>query len=165
MNKEKISLPSITLVGLSVRTNNADEQNPEKAQIGHLLGQYFQNDVPSKLKDRTNPGTTYMVYTDYASDEHGDYTCFFGEQVDSLDRQNLNELKSMAIPANTYQKFTTETGNMVEVVVKAWQEIWQMTPTDFEGTRNYKADFQIHDHRAADMNNATVDIYVGIDEQ
>ena len=33
MHKEKVNLDEIKLVGVSIRTNNSDEMNPEKSKI------------------------------------------------------------------------------------------------------------------------------------
>jgi len=37
-----------------------------------------------------------------------------------------------------------------------------MSEKDFEGKRKYIADFEIYDERAQDLNQATLDIYIGI---
>lgn len=38
-----------------------------------------------------------------------------------------------------------------------------MTPAMLEGKRRFKADFEEYDERSYDLNNAVVDIYVGIE--
>jgi len=161
MKKELITKPEIKLVGLSVRTNNKNETNPQTAHIGKLVGQYWNQEIASQISHKKNPGVTLSVYTDYASDEHGDYTYFIGEEVDSFEK-NSSELTTCTIPAATYQKCTTPAGKMPEVVIQAWQKIWQMTPDDLGSERAYQADFEVYDQRAADPNNTIVDIYIGI---
>jgi predicted transcriptional regulator YdeE len=37
-----------------------------------------------------------------------------------------------------------------------------MTAADFGGKRQYLADFEVYDQRAANPNSAVVDIYIGI---
>jgi predicted transcriptional regulator YdeE len=81
-------------------------------------------------------------------DENGDYTYFIGEAVDSIENQNLSQLKILTIPQSHYQKFTTEPGKMPEVVISAWQEIWAMNENELGGKRKYIADFEIYDQRA-----------------
>jgi predicted transcriptional regulator YdeE len=51
---------------------------------------------------------------------------------------------------------------MLNVVIDAWQKIWQMTEHDFEGKRTYVADFEVYDGRAANPNKTVVYIYIGI---
>jgi predicted transcriptional regulator YdeE len=74
----------------------------------------------------------------------------------------MAKFSSLVIPASSYQKFTV-VGKLPDVVISAWQQIWKMTPLDFEGKRSYKADFEIYDQRANNPNQATVDIFVGIE--
>jgi predicted transcriptional regulator YdeE len=164
MKKQKTQRPEITLVGLTERTNNKSEMNPETSKIGALASLYWSNQAASGIQHRSKPGITYAVYTDFESDEHGDYTYFIGEAVESLQDQDLEGLKTITIPASNYTKFTTEPGKMPEVVISAWQEIWAMSENDFGGKRKYKADFEIYDERTLDPNNTVIDIYIGIEK-
>lgn len=163
MNKQKRALPELKLVGLIARTNNANEMNPNTSKIGALAGRYCSEQIADNIKHRANAGVTYSIYTEYESDEHGEYTYFIGELVDSFDDQDLSMFKTLTIPASDYQIFTTEPGKMPEVVISAWQAIWAMDESDFEANRKYIADFEIYDHRVADPNNAVIDIYIGIE--
>lgn len=162
MKKEKVKLGNLTLIGLTARTNNKNEMKAETAKIGNLVGVYFQKNIASHFKNRANPGVTYSVYTEYESDERGEYTYFIGEEVSSLEDQDLSQFKSLIIPANSYQKFTTEAGKMPNVVIAAWQDIWKMKENELGGQRDYIADFEIYDQRACDPHHAIVDIYIGI---
>lgn len=162
MKKDIVNKSEIKLVGLSVRTNNKNEMNPETSKISELAGRFWSENIAAKIPQRIKPGVTLSVYTDYASDEHGDYTYFIGEEVSSL--ENISDhLSPLIIPAAKYQKFTTDPGKMPEVVIQAWQAIWQMTPADLGAKRKYQADFEVYDERAHDFNQATVDIYIGIE--
>ena len=161
MQKELVSKAEIKLVGLTARTNNKNEMNPQTSKIGELMGRYWSQNIAAQISDRKNPGVTLSVYTEYDSNEHGDYTYFIGEEVSSF--ENIpSALQKLIIPAAKYQKFTTPQGKMPEVVINAWQQIWQMTSEDFESNRAYVADFEIYDERARDPNSTIVDIYVGI---
>lgn len=162
MNKEKVKLDGMHLVGISIRTNNQNELNPETAKISKLLDKYWGEQIANGIKNRVNAPVTYAVYTEYDSDEHGDYTYFLGEAVSSLERQDSETLQSMFIPAGAYQKFTTKPGKFPDVIINAWQKIWQMKEEDFGGKRGYIADFEVYDQRARDPNHAIVDIYIGI---
>ncbi|MCW5589034.1 MAG: GyrI-like domain-containing protein [Legionellales bacterium] len=164
MKTEKVELGIIQLVGLSVRTNNQNELDPKTAKIGKLIQHYWENQCADRIQHRISPGVTYSVYTDYASDEHGDYTYFFGEAVDSFTDQTLSQLNTLIIPASHYQKITTQPGKMPEIVITIWQSIWKMSEQELGGKRRYQADFEIYDEKAADLNHAIVDIYVGVVE-
>ncbi len=161
MQKQLIELPTIKLVGITVRTNNALEMHPSTAKIGATIQQYFQNALPAKITHRKNPGVTYCVYTEYESDVTGDYTYFIGEEVESFEDVSA-DLKQLSIANQTYIKFTTDSGSMLKVCIKAWQEIWTMSPEILGGERSYIADFEVYDERASDLTPAVLDIYIGI---
>lgn len=161
MQKELISKPEIKLIGLTVRTNNKNEMNPPTSKIGELAGHYWSQNIAAQILHRKNPGVTFSVYTEYDSNEHGDYTYFVGEEVNSFDTIPTG-MQKLIIPAAKYSRFTTPTGKMPQVVINAWQEIWKMTANDFGGDRAYVADFELYDDRAADLDNASLDIYIGI---
>jgi predicted transcriptional regulator YdeE len=161
MKKELAHKSEIKLVGLRVRTNNNNEMNPETSKIGELAGQFWGENIAAQIPHRVNPGVTLSVYTEYESNEHGDYTYFIGEEVGSFD-PTPGELQKLTILAGKYQKFTTPSGKMPEVVVNAWREIWTMSRHDFGGERAYVADFEVYDQRAIDPTNTSVDIYIGI---
>ncbi len=162
MHKEWLTLNNFSVAGLSARTCNQNEMTLSKAKIGILMADYWHNNLSATLGARLNPGTTYAVYTDYASDEHGDYTYLLGEHVTSQEPQALTSFSTTVIPAGRYVKFTTEAGPMPQIVINAWHAIWQMTPSDLAGTRSYQADFEVYDKRALDPAHAIVDIYIGL---
>lgn len=162
MKKQKVEMNELTLVGLTMRTNNQNEMNPEVAKIGKKVAEYFESQANSGIQHRSHPGVTYCAYTEFESDEHGEYTYFIGEAVDSLDGQDLEKYQTITVPAGNYQKFTTESGQMPDVVISAWQKIWQMTADEFEGERRYHTDFEVYDQRAADPAQTVVDIFIGL---
>lgn len=161
MKKELINKPEIKLIGLTARTNNQNEMDPETSEIGKLAGHFWGQNIASQIPNRKNPGATLSIYTDYDSNEHGNYTYFIGEEVNSFENVP-SEFQQLTIPAATYQKFTTSSGKMPAVVINAWKEIWKMSSADFGGERAYVADFEVFDQRANDPNNASLDIYIGI---
>lgn len=163
MLKAMKDLPGFTLQGVSVRTNNAQEMNPETAEIGGLVARYYEEQVAHSLAHRVSPGITYVVYTHFDSDEHGDYTCFIGEAVDPLKAQASEDLDTLRIAASTYAKLTVGPGQMPAMVIAAWQRIWAMSPADLGGKRTYRADFEVHDQRAHNPQEAVIDIYLGIE--
>lgn len=162
MKKELMTKSEIKLIGLTTRTNNKNEMNPEISKIGKLAGHYWSQNIASQIPHRKNPGVTLSVYTEYDSNEHGDYTYFIGEEVSSFENVP-SEFQKLTIPAAKYQKFTTLAGKMPEVVINAWQQIWKMSANDFGGERAYIADFEVYDQRAIDPTNTSLDIYIGIE--
>ena len=161
MNKIAIELPEMKLVGITARTNNAAEMNPETAKIGKTLRKFFAENIPSKIQNRKNPGRILAVYTNYESDHTGDYTYFIGEEV--MFFENFSEgLEAITISAQLYAKFTSEAGTMPDVVINMWQQIWQMPSAALGGERAYIADFEVYDERSKKPQNSVVDVYIGI---
>ena len=163
MKKTSTQLGEIKLLGITARTNNKDEMNPETAKIGATAGEYWSRGLANEFQARANPGVTYAVYTDFESDENGEYTYFIGEAVESFDGQDTDKFTALTIPASNYQKFTTEPAPMPKVVIDAWQSIWQMKADDFGGARKYIADFEVYDQRASNSDEAVIDIYIGVE--
>jgi predicted transcriptional regulator YdeE len=161
LKKELTTLPEKKLVGISVRTSNAAEFNPETAKILLTVQNYFHNGLYDKIPNRKTPGKAYCVYTEYETDHTGAYTYFIGEEVDA-DSDVPEGLSTITIPAQSYAKFTTAPGPMPSVCINAWMDIWKMTSEDLGGKRNYNADFEVYDERALDHANTVLDIYIGI---
>lgn len=161
LKKENTTLPVMKLIGISARTSNAGEFNPETAKILPTVQNYFHNGLYDKIPSRKAPGKTYCVYTEYESDHTGAYTYFIGEEVDA-DSPVPEGLSTITIPAQSYAKFTTESGPMPSVCINAWMDIWKMTSEDFGSDRSFKADFEVYDERALDHANTVLDIYIGI---
>jgi predicted transcriptional regulator YdeE len=151
--------PEIKLVGISARTNNEAEMDPARGKIGPTIHQYDHEKIADKILNKTHPGVTYCVYTDYADNHFGDYTYFVGEEVDSFD--NLPEgLVTLTIPAQKYTVFTNEPGPMPQVCINMWMQIW--SDPDLTAKRAYLADFEIYDRRARDPKSTVLDIYLGV---
>jgi predicted transcriptional regulator YdeE len=163
MQKAKIQLPEVKLIGITARTNNVAERDPATAIIGQTIARYHQLDLLHEIPTRKHPGKTYCVYTDYESDITGDYTYFVGEEVESF--MFVPEgYYPITLPAQTYIKFTSDRGPMPEVCIKLWQSIWQMTPEELGGKRSYHTDFEIYDWRSLDNQKTILDLYIGIEE-
>lgn len=163
MQKTLSALPEIKLVGITTRTNNAQifAADPKLNKIAATVQKYFHNGLAEKIKDRKNPGTTFCVYTNYESDENGDYTYFIGEEVISFEGVD-KEFETLTIPFQDYAKFTSNPGPMPNVCIDMWKDIWKMNSSDFGGKRAYIADFEVYDERSQDHNNVVLDIYIGI---
>lgn len=153
--------PEIKLVGITTRTSNALEMNPGTAQIGATMQKFFTGGMQAQIMERKNPGTVFAVYTNYESDEHGQYTYFLGEEVD--DFENIQQgFETLTIPAGNYVKFTSTPGKMPAVCIDMWQNIWKMNAADLGGQRAYIADFEVYDERSQNPEQAVLDIYIGI---
>lgn len=164
MKQDIFQRDPILLVGIQVRTNNAQEFKKLDGKIFPLVQKYFHHNLAEKIPHRKKPGTTFCAYTDYESDYQGDYTYFIGEEVSSFETPFPEGFEKLVIPQQVYAKFTTGPAPMPEVLEDAWQTIWDMPSEKLGGTRRYHTDFEIYDERAADHQNIVMDIYIGLEE-
>jgi len=162
MKKQKLRLPEIKLVGISVRTNNEAEINPLAGKIFGCVQRYFHQALCEKIPHRKKPGTTLCVYTDYENGHAADFTYFIGEEVDSFG-DYPSDFVTHTIPAQDYVKFTNGPASMPEVVREPWLKICKMNEEDLGGKRLYVADFEVYDERASDHQNIVLDILIGIE--
>ncbi len=144
-----------TVIGVSVRTNNAKEVTPD-GQIGKTWQRLSQEKFLDKIPNKAGPNII-AVYTDYSSDKDGDYTFILGAKVTS-GKEIPAGMVAVKIPDGRYAKFTSEKGPAYKVVPEVWKRIWTST----DANRSYKTDFEIYDQRATDPQNSQVDVYVGI---
>ena len=69
MKKELANKSEIKLVGLTARTNNKNEMNPQISKIGELAGRFWSQNMANQIPNRKNPGVTLSVYTEYDSNQ------------------------------------------------------------------------------------------------
>jgi predicted transcriptional regulator YdeE len=96
------------------------------------------------------------VYTDYASDQEGEYTFVIGARVRASEEAPAGMVAKI-VPAGRYAVFVSERGPVGNVVMKTWQRIWAAGID-----RAYRADYEVYDERAGDPANALVEVRVGV---
>jgi predicted transcriptional regulator YdeE len=164
MNPKVVQQRGFTVVGIAARTSNAREATADGV-IGKQWGRFMQEGLLAKIPNKTDSAVV-AVYTDYASDANGEYTYLLGARV-KADRVNLGHdvpagMVAKKIPAGRYAVFTSDKGPAPKVVPATWKRIWETPKSEPGGDRAYGADFEVYDQRAADPENAQVDVYVGI---
>ena len=162
MKRKLVERDEIKIMGLKIRTNNKIEFNPETSHISKLVNNYFTENLAHNIKHRISPNKTYSIYSEYESDESGEYSYFLGEEVSDFTHQDLSLFTALTIPKQRYLCFTTEKGALPDIIIQSWQSIWQMDEETLKGKRNYIADFEIFDERCKNPKDAEVDIFVGI---
>lgn len=148
MQYEIVTLQETKVAGFTARTNNA---SPDMgAVIGGVWQKFFAKggyaDIPHQITAKA-----MGIYTDYESNEHGDYTFMAGCAV-SGEVPDSYEVRTL--PAGKYAKFVV-VGNMMTAVGEFWQKLWQM-PLE----RTYLFDFE--EYQNADPENCEIHIYIGI---
>lgn len=150
------------IAGIQTRTKNTDELSG-KGKLAALWEQFFNDQISEQLKEKIS-NDIYVVYSNYASDENGEYDYLIGFEVKPEDasKWDQSKIKMEKIEIGHYSKITTEKGSMPKVLVDAWHKIWNMTSKDLGGIRAFKTDFEVYSSHAMDPNDSIVDIYLGL---
>ena len=151
--------PSFSLIGVSSRTTNAKEMSGEGV-IGPMWQRVMTEGLIDQIPNRADANIIAM-YTDYESDANGEYTFLIGAMVCSLESVPEGMI-AKHIEAASYAVFTSEKGPVWQVVPQVWQKIWATPPSELGGERSFVADFEIYDERAANPEDAVVEVWVGI---
>ena len=146
---EIVEQSAINVSGIAVRTNNHSEMQPEGGKLGGLWQQFYQC-FGAQLPESDG---VYGVYSDYASDEHGDFTFTATLAGIVLDDDNAVDLM---LPAGKYLKFSQQ-GDMPQAVVACWQAVWAyFAAEDFPHTRSFTTDYEHY------ISANQVDIYIAV---
>jgi predicted transcriptional regulator YdeE len=118
-----------------------------------------QQDVAAKIPNRADQDLL-AVYTDYQSDQTGEYTYLIGARVTSAADVPAG-LTLKEIPAGSYAVLQTDKGPLPTVMPVIWKHIWSMSAKDLGGERAFQADYEIFP-RGFDPQNAQITVYVGL---
>lgn len=159
MSPKIVEVPEFIVAGITVRTNNAKEMTADGV-IGKQWARLMQENVLAKIPNKIGQSVV-AVYTDYASDQAGEYTYLLGARVNS-DAGLPAGIAAKKIPGGKFAVFTTERGPAPKVVPEMWMRINSLPRTTPGADRLYRADYEIYDERARDPQNIQADIYIGI---
>ena len=151
--------PGFHVAGLAARTDNADEMSGN-GKIGNLWQEFLQSNLAARIPNKIGADLV-AVYTDYETDHTSHYTYLVGVPVLS-DESLPAGLTVKHVPAGRYAVFTSSRGPVQQIVPKIWQRIWSTSPEELGGTRAFQTDYEIYDQRAADPENAQIDVYIGL---
>ena len=143
---EKIELKSKKIYGLTIRTNNKKEMNPQTAQIGALWGKYFEKVLPSLPTNSKG----YGVYSNYESDAFGNFDVMAGAEVEN------ENLATVTLQEGMYLCCKAE-GKLPQAVIETWGKIWDYFADKncFE-RRAFKTDFEVY------LSESEAEIYIGV---
>ena len=129
-----------TIYGISTRTKNADEMNPETAKIGTIWHK-FDTAVEVNYKDGER---VYGIYYNYESDENGEFDVLAGYEVPNNKLDNIKIQKGRYLVFNkTFEE--TDDNTRVEAIIETWGKIWEyFSNEDSQYKRIYKTDFEYY---------------------
>jgi len=146
------------VIGISVRTNNTTESGGN-GQIPQLWQRLFMQGILSAIPDRADDAIV-ALYTNYASDQNGDYTYILGSKVKSGTKAPEG-MTAVTVPAGKYVEFVTDKGPGAEIVPKAWGEIYAYFQAPSSPKRTFKVDFERYDDMS-DPNSMQGHIFIGV---
>lgn len=152
-----VEVDAFTVIGIEARTSFRRERNP-----GGVIPELWARFLSAALYAIPNRADAEVIglYTDYESDEYGEYTLVLGAKVLSADEIPAGMVVKQ-VPAQRYAVFTSERGQAGSVVIGTWKRIWN-EPRTPEYTRAYRSDFELYGAAAADPANTQLDIFVGV---
>jgi predicted transcriptional regulator YdeE len=153
MNSSTITKPGFSIVGISVRTTN--ENNQAMQDIGQLWGRFMSENIGEQIPNKVSEDV-YCMYTDYESDVNAPYTTILGYQVSSLN-DVPNGMQGKAVPVAKYQVFPAK-GKLPDIVVDTWKQIWGSPEIE----RAYVADFEVYKAGEEDSEESEVETYVSV---
>jgi predicted transcriptional regulator YdeE len=138
---------SFSVAGLTVRTCNKDERDPQSARIGALWNRFF-DECAYEAPHRVGDMRLYGVYSGYESGHEGAFDMTAGVAV-------LSEPAAVRIEAGDYLVFGGQ-GQMPDMVLSLWDSIWEYFEAHPEIHRTYRSDFE--SYGGPDQ----VDIHIGV---
>ena len=155
MNQKEIKIENpLAISGLQVSTNNKNEFDPETAKILGLWENFHTTTLISQLTEK-DP-FIYGVYSDYQSDENGDYSVTAG-----INAKNLNspdqDLQEVIIHPGRYLVFEAR-GELPGAIIETWQYIWKYFSDTSSPKRKFTADFEKY------ISETEVDIHIAVED-
>ena len=136
MQPQQQRLEPFRVAGLTARTSNRDESDPEAARIGFLWNRFFGERVYEKTPHRIDDMRLYGVYSDYEADAHGAFDITTGVAV-------ADGPASVRIEGGNYLVFSAR-GEMPRMVTELWDQIWAYFEAHPEIQRRYRSDFEAY---------------------
>lgn len=130
-----------TVVGMSLRTNNERESNPDTASIPTMWKNFFEYNVMAAIPKQVDPMSVYGVYYNYESDSMGDYDLLIG--LESAATEKPANLNLVQIEAGKYLVFKVEEASPVGIK-DTWAGIEGYFAEMDKHERAYTTDFEIY---------------------
>jgi len=140
------------IYGISVRTTNANEMNPDTAKIGKTW-QKFDNEVSVNYQVGER---VYGIYYNYESDANGEFNVLAGTEKPN------SSLEKVIIQKGRYLVFEGKSASpddkaRVQAVIETWGKVWNYFSSEkSEHKRAYKTDYEHY------KNQTEIDIYISI---
>lgn len=148
-----VDVQGLRIQGLSVRTCNADEAQPDCARIGALWADFTKQTTPHIAQ----AALIYGVYHHYDSDANGAYDFLVGHDAGQFKATaNDPSCTTVDLQAGAYAVFEAR-GDRPQSVINAWKRVWAyFAEPNCPHKRVYTTDFERYGL------DGTVDIYIAL---
>ena len=128
------------IYGISTRTKNSNEMNPETAKIG-AIWQKFDSIVEVNYKDGEK---VYGIYYNFESDANGEFDVLAGSETSSDKLETVKIEKGKYLVFNkTFEK--TDDNTRIQAIIETWGKIWEyFSNENSQYKRIYKTDFEYY---------------------
>lgn len=155
-----VEQPEFWVIGIQARTSNAKEVAGGGA-IPKQWDRFFKEGIAAKIPNKVD-SIIYAVYTNYASDYHGEYDFIIGMKVSGVSNVPSGMIVQK-VPGGRFAVITSVKGPVEQVVPQAWQRVYSLDNNkQLGGARAYKTDFELYDQRAQNPQASQVDFYIGL---
>ena len=141
------------IVGIRTRTiNDGSAAKDIPALWNRFMSENILENIPNKVDN-----TIYCLYTEYDGDHTQPYDVVLGCKVKNTD-EIPDGFTYLNVPATNNAQFLAK--GVIEhgqAVVDTWMKIWQ---SDLD--RSFSVDYEVYDERSQDLQNAEVDIFIGL---
>lgn len=138
MKPRKILVSRKLVSGLTVRSKNQDEFNPETAKIAGLWQDFFAKNLADTVPHRLPNTPLVGVYSNYASDVNDYYDATAGVLVN----QPNADFSNVVLHGGQYLVFEAR-GKMPEAIIEAWDGVWKYFEQRDDIVRSYLSDFEL----------------------
>jgi predicted transcriptional regulator YdeE len=158
MKNTIVNKDTFNIIGISARTTNLNEISGH-GEIPKLWNRFYTEGIAHKIPGKISRGEIIAAYTDFTSDENGEYTIIIGceTEPDIIPPEGMIGKK---INKCNYLQISTEWGSLQKIGVAAWMKIWQDQP--LKSQRVYRADLEIYGKDAANPEMARFDILLSL---
>jgi len=146
-------IKKFSVIGISVRTSNENGQAVN--DITTLWNKFMSEGILEKIPNKID-NSIYCIYTEYEKDHTKPYTVILGCKVINPDNIPAG-MVGKSIDGGNYEKYVAK-GNILQgIVFDAWKKIWSSAIP-----RTYIADFEVYSETIHNLEDAEVDIFIGI---
>ncbi|MBD2782157.1 GyrI-like domain-containing protein [Xenorhabdus szentirmaii] len=151
-----VDCPSLSLIGVSTRTKNADEMDAATAKIMPLWQHFYQDIYPDQLSGNV----VYGVYSNYESDASGQFDVIAAVEAKEHEGGSTQadvSFDSFELAAGRYIIFSGLMGEG-NPVFQLWQQVWHyFEQADCLYQRSWKTDYEVF-HQ-----DGKIELFIGIE--